>query len=175
MELRHITGHRGYNLRGVRRYYPGGRALQAIAWRREPSVGHRVGVMKILYVEDNAANARLVAKYLGLKGDITLLEAATAEEGLVLARESRPDLILMDLNLPRMSGGDALRALRADSVTRDIVVVAVSADAVPDNIRAAMASGFDDYLTKPLDFRRFDRIIDRYRPALARKRPANPG
>ncbi|MCC6707476.1 MAG: response regulator [Gammaproteobacteria bacterium] len=129
------------------------------------AAGDRVEAMKILYIEDNAANARLVAKYLGLKNDIALLEAATAEEGLVLARAERPDLILMDLNLPRMSGSDALRALRADSDTQDIVVVAVSADAVPDNIRAAMANGFNDYLTKPLDFRRFDRIIDRYRPA----------
>ncbi|MBK6661162.1 MAG: response regulator [Proteobacteria bacterium] len=121
--------------------------------------------MKILYVEDNAANARLVAKYLGLKDDIALLEAATAEEGLELARAERPDLILMDLNLPRMSGSDALRALRAERGTQGIVVVAVSADAVPDNIRAAMANGFNDYLTKPLDFRRFDHIIERYRPA----------
>ena len=120
--------------------------------------------MKILYVEDNAANARLVAKYLGLKDGIALFEAATAEEGLALARAQRPDLILMDLNLPRMSGSDALRALRADRGTHDIAVVAVSADAVPDNIRAAMEVGFDDYLTKPLDFRRFDGIIDRYRP-----------
>lgn len=167
MELRHITGHRGYNRRGVRGYYPGARALQAIAARHATAslLAHRVEAMKILYVEDNAANARLVAKYLGLKDDIALLEAATAEEGLVLAREQRPDLILMDLNLPRMSGSDALRVLRADAGTQDIVVVAVSADAVPDNIRAAMASGFNDYLTKPLDFRRFDRIIDRYRPA----------
>ena len=120
--------------------------------------------MKILYVEDNAANARLVAKYLGLKNDISLFEAATAEEGLKLARAQRPDLILMDLNLPRMSGSEALTALRADRDTRDIAVVAVSADAVPDNIRTAMAIGFDDYLTKPLDFRRFDGVIDRFRP-----------
>lgn len=165
MELRQITGRRGYNRRGVRGYYPGARAVQAIALRVTLAAGDSVKAMKILYVEDNAANARLVAKYLGLKDDIALLEAATAEEGLVLARAERPHLILMDLNLPRMSGSDALRALRADNDTRDIVVVAVSADAVPDNIRAAMAAGFNDYLTKPLDFRRFDRIIDRYRPA----------
>lgn len=120
--------------------------------------------MKILYVEDNAANARLVAKYLGLKHDIVLFEAATAEEGLVLARAQRPDLILMDLNLPRMSGSQALHALRAGEDTRDLAVVAVSADAVPDNIRAALAIGFNDYLTKPLDFLRFDHIIERYRP-----------
>ncbi len=120
--------------------------------------------MKILYVEDNAANARLVAKYLGMKSGVSLFEAATAEEGLRLAGEQRPDLILMDLNLPRMSGAEALRALRANNGTSAIAVVAVSADAVPDNIRAAMAAGFDDYLTKPLDFQRFDRIIDRYRP-----------
>jgi protein-histidine pros-kinase len=120
--------------------------------------------MKTLYVEDNAANARLVAKYLGLKTGVALYEAATAEEGLVLARAQQPDLILMDLNLPRMSGSEALRALRADAETRAIAVVAVSADAVPDNISAALAIGFNDYLTKPLDFQRFDSIIDRYRP-----------
>lgn len=168
MELRHITGRRGCNTRGVRGYYPGVSACQAIAWRGAvANVMESVALetMKILYVEDNAANARLVAKYLGLKDGIALYEAATAEEGLVLARARRPDLILMDLNLPRMSGTEALRALRADCGTRDIAVVAVSADAVPDNIRAALHVGFDDYLTKPLDFRRFDGIIDRYRPA----------
>ena len=120
--------------------------------------------MKILYIEDNAANARLVAKYLGLQRGIVLFEAATAEEGLRLARAKRPNLILMDLNLPRMSGSEALRTLRLDDDTRDIAVVALSADAVPDNIRAAMALGFNDYLTKPLDFLHFDRVIDRYRP-----------
>lgn len=121
--------------------------------------------MKILYVEDNAANARLVAKYLGLQPGVVLLQAATAEEGLALARAHRPHLILMDLNLPCMSGSDALRALRDDADLRLRAVVAVSADAMPDNIRAALALGFDDYLTKPLDFQRFDEVIERYRPA----------
>ena len=121
--------------------------------------------MKILYVEDNAANARLVAKYLGLKPGVSLFAAATAEQGLLLAREQRPDLILMDINLPRMSGADALVALRRDAATCAIAVVAVSADALPNHIHAAMVLGFNDYLTKPLDFLRFDAIIARYRPA----------
>lgn len=153
MDLRLITGHRSYNSGGARSYYPGVPARLPA----EP--------MKILYVEDNAANARLVARYLALKHGIELFEAGTAEEGLVLARAQRPHLILMDLNLPRMSGSQALRALRAGDETRDLAVVAVSADAVPDNIRAALAIGFNDYLTKPLDFLRFDQIIERYRPA----------
>ena len=121
--------------------------------------------MKILYVEDNAANARLLAKYLALKSGIALLEAPTGEAGVALAREQRPDLVLMDINLPRMSGVEALAALRADPDTAGIAVVAVSADALPDKIRAALAAGFDDYLTKPIDFRRLDAVLERHRPA----------
>ena len=164
MELRQITGRRVYNERTEHGYYPGTLPVEAIARRTSLRVSPRVAPMKILYVEDNAANARLVAKFLGLKDGISLIEAATAEQGLLLARTERPHLILMDLNLPRMSGCRALCALRANSDTRDIAVVAVSADAMPDNIHAALAIGFNDYLTKPLDFRRFDGIIDRYRP-----------
>ena len=121
--------------------------------------------MKILYVEDNAANARLLARYLGMKAGIELIEAPTGELGVSLARSAHPDLVLMDINLPRMSGVDALGALREDSATAAIPVVAVSADALPDKIRAALARGFDDYLTKPIDFRRLDAVIERHRRA----------
>lgn len=121
--------------------------------------------MNILYVEDNAANARLVARYLALKPGVSLYAAASAEQGLTLAKTQPLDLILMDINLPGMSGIDALLSLRREPALSAIAVVAVSADALPDKIRAAMALGFDDYLTKPLDFVRFDAVIARYRPA----------
>ena len=121
--------------------------------------------MNILYVEDNAANARLVAKYLALKPGVSLFEAVSAEQGLALAQAHHLDLILMDVNLPGMSGTQALLALRRDPLLCAIAVVAVSADALPVNVQAAMALGFNDYLTKPLDFRRFDQVIARYRPA----------
>ncbi len=120
--------------------------------------------MNILYVEDNAANARLVARYLALTPGVSLFEAASAEQGLALAQAQPLDLILMDINLPGMSGLDALVSLRRDPALSAIAVVAVSADALPDKVQAAMALGFDDYLTKPLDFAHFDAVIARYRP-----------
>ncbi|MBX9605500.1 MAG: response regulator [Gammaproteobacteria bacterium] len=119
--------------------------------------------MKILYVEDNAANARLLAKYLALQGDVELLEAASGEAGVALARAELPDLVLMDINLPHMSGTEALAALRADARTAGIAVIAVSADALPDRIQAARAAGFDDYLTTPLDLATLEAVITRYR------------
>ena len=116
----------------------------------------------ILYVEDNATNARLLAKYVSLRAHASLLLADSAEAGVALALQQAPDLILMDMHLPRASGLDALRALRSHPRTAGIPVVAVSADAVPENIQTALAAGFDQYLTKPIDFRQLDLLLARY-------------
>lgn len=105
---------------------------------------------QVLYVEDNLTNQKLVhavfQKQLGL--DVTL--ALTAEEGLAIARERLPDLILMDLNLPGMDGYSALRALRADPRTQAIPVMAVTAQSQPEDLERGRAAGFDAYMTKPL-------------------------
>jgi len=105
----------------------------------------------VLYVEDNPANLQLMEMVLGRVGDLTLHSAHTAEIGIDLAKAARPDLILMDINLPGMDGLAALGILRGTPATRDIPVVAVSANAMPHDIRTAEAAGFDGYITKPFN------------------------
>jgi two-component system, cell cycle response regulator DivK len=108
----------------------------------------------ILIIEDNDKNRKLVRDVLQFKGYRTS-EAETAEVGLALARESRPALILMDIQLPGMSGIDALEHLRADPVTRDIPVMAVTASAMTQDRQKILAAGFDAYESKPIDVKGF--------------------
>ncbi|WP_019568793.1 PAS domain S-box protein [Thioalkalivibrio sp. ALMg13-2] len=114
----------------------------------------------ILYIEDNPANLRLVQKILDRRADIELLSVENAEDGLVLAGQERPDLILLDLNLPGMDGFEALQRMRADPVTRAIPVIAVSANAMKRDIERGMAAGFQDYLVKPINVRDLYIAID---------------
>lgn len=115
---------------------------------------------QVLYVEDNPANMRLVKKIISGLGGVNLLTAETAEAGLQLVKTCRPHLILMDINLPGMDGFEALGILRANPDTRDIPVVAVTANAMPDQIHRVMAAGFDDCLTKPINLQRFVAVVD---------------
>lgn len=114
----------------------------------------------LLYIEDNPANMRLVEHILLLRPNIRLLSAHEATLGLELAKQHRPELILMDINLPGMSGVDALKLLRRDAVTRKIPVIAVSANAMPKDIERGFKAGFDDYITKPLDVAKLLQAID---------------
>jgi PAS domain S-box-containing protein len=104
----------------------------------------------VLYVEDNPANIHFMKDLLGSFDDIELITAHTAELGLPLARERRPRIILMDLNLPGMSGLDALEALRAWPETRDIPVIALTAAASPRDKQRGQEAGFYRYLAKPV-------------------------
>ena len=106
----------------------------------------------ILIVEDNPRNLKLVRDVLSHAGYDTL-EAADAEAGLALARERCPDLVLMDINLPGMTGIEALAQLRADASTASIPVAALTAYAMKDDRARILASGFDGYLEKPVDVR----------------------
>jgi two-component system, cell cycle response regulator DivK len=108
----------------------------------------------ILIVEDNANNRMLVRDVLQSRGYQTA-ETETAEDALTLAREARPALILMDIQLPGMNGMDALARLRADASTRDIPVMAVTASAMTHDRHKIMAAGFDAYQSKPLNVREF--------------------
>ncbi len=108
----------------------------------------------ILIVEDNEKNRKLVRDVLQVKGYRTL-ETETAEEGIRLAQESRPALILMDLQLPGISGIEALKRLRADPKTRAIPVIAITASAMTHSVPEIMAAGFDSYQTKPISVREF--------------------
>jgi two-component system cell cycle response regulator DivK len=106
----------------------------------------------VLIVEDNARNLKLVRDVLGHAGYATL-EACDGEAGVELARSARPDLVLMDINLPGMTGLEALAALRADAVTASIPVAALTAYAMKDDRARLLAAGFDGYLEKPVDVR----------------------
>jgi two-component system cell cycle response regulator DivK len=106
----------------------------------------------ILIVEDNEKNLKLVRDVLQVKGYQTL-EAGTAEAGIELARARMPQLILMDIQLPGMSGIDAIRALRADSGTAAIPVVAITASVMQQDRQQIMSAGFDGFIEKPINVR----------------------
>jgi PAS domain S-box-containing protein len=115
----------------------------------------------ILYVEDNLASVTLVEQIMTLRPGITLKSVMQGRLGVDFAREHRPDLILLDMNLPDMSGKEVLSELKIDPRTADISVLMLSADASPGQIQRLMDSGADGYITKPLDLPHFLEEIDR--------------
>lgn len=108
----------------------------------------------ILIIEDNEKNRKLVRDVLQFKGYKTI-EAETAEEGILLALNISPALILMDIQLPGINGVEALGQLRADPATRAIPVIAVTASAMTHDREKIMAAGFDAYQRKPIDIKEF--------------------
>ena len=108
----------------------------------------------ILIVEDNEKNMKLVRDVLRVKGYATI-EATTAEDGIALANEQKPDLILMDIQLPGMNGIDALRVLRADPATARIPAIAVTASVMQQDRNLITDAGFDGYVGKPINLREF--------------------
>ncbi len=108
----------------------------------------------ILIVEDNEKNRKLARDVLQFKGYRTV-EAGTAEEGIQLAQESRPALILMDIHLPGMNGIEALGRLRSDPRTEAIPVMAVTASAMTHDRQRILTAGFDGYQTKPINVKEF--------------------
>jgi two-component system cell cycle response regulator DivK len=119
----------------------------------------------ILIVEDNDKNLKLARDVLQAKGYATL-EATTGEDGVRLARERLPDLVLMDIQLPGISGIDALRMLRADRATAAIPVIAVTASVMQQDRKLITDSGFDAYVAKPISLREF---LDAVKQALAER------
>jgi two-component system, cell cycle response regulator DivK len=113
---------------------------------------------QILVVEDNERNLKLVRDVLRFAG-YDVISARSGEQGVALARERKPDLVLMDLQLPTMDGTEALRILREDPITREIPVVAVTAFAMKDDRERALYAGFDSYLEKPINVRAFPELI----------------
>ena len=108
----------------------------------------------ILIVEDNDKNLKLVRDVLQHRGYQTI-EAVTGEDGVRLARERHPDLVLMDIQLPGIDGITALGQLRADPTTRAIPVIAVTASAMTHDRKKIMAAGFDGYQSKPIKVKEF--------------------
>jgi two-component system cell cycle response regulator DivK len=117
----------------------------------------------ILIVEDNDKNLKLVRDVLQVKGYQTM-EAGTAEEGIRLAGERRPDLVLMDIQLPGMNGIEALRVLRANPELAKVPVIAVTASVMHEDRKQITAAGFDAYCGKPLNLKEF---LETVRAALA--------
>ncbi|HEX2514335.1 MAG TPA: response regulator [Chloroflexota bacterium] len=115
----------------------------------------------VLIVEDNEKNLKLARDLLGVTGFRTLA-AGTAEEGLVLARQHRPDLVLMDVRLPGMSGVAALAALRGDPATAGLTVVAFTASVTSAEQQQMATAGFDGFLAKPISVREFPEQVRRY-------------
>jgi PAS domain S-box-containing protein len=117
-------------------------------------------VRLVLYVEDNLANLKLVERLIERRPDLSLISAETGARGIQLARSRRPDVVLMDINLPDISGLEALVVLRADPVTSLIPVIAISANAMPHDINKGRQAGFFEYLTKPIKVNEFTRTLD---------------
>ncbi len=124
------------------------------------SIQGSVPLHTLLYVEDNPANLMLVEDIIERRPDVRLLSAKDGKSGIAIARTALPDVILMDINLPGMSGIDALGILSADHATKHIPVIALSANAVPRDIEKGLQAGFYRYLTKPIKVTEFMDTLD---------------
>jgi signal transduction histidine kinase/ActR/RegA family two-component response regulator len=114
----------------------------------------------LLYVEDNPANLELVEQLIARRPDLRMLGAADGNLGIEFARAYQPEVILMDINLPGISGIEAMKILRADPSTAHIPIIALSANAVPHDIEKALEAGFFNYLTKPIKVGQFMDALD---------------
>ena len=119
----------------------------------------RNGKPRLLYVEDNPANLKLVQEIVKLHLEVELLAATDGNTGVAMAHDYRPNVILMDMNLPGISGREAQRRLRQHPATRDIPIIALSANAMPLDVQAALEAGFFRYLTKPLNIGDFLQVV----------------
>ena len=115
----------------------------------------------ILIVEDNEKNMKLVRDILRHNGHATI-EAPTGGEGVRLASEKKPDLILMDIQLPDIDGIEALRLLREDRALDAVPVIALSASVMPDDQQKIVTSGFDAFVTKPINLKQFLDTVKRF-------------
>jgi CheY-like chemotaxis protein len=114
----------------------------------------------LLYVEDNQANLKLIEQLIARRPDMRLLSAADGHLGVEIARAFLPEVILMDINLPGISGIEAMQILRKDPLTAHIPVVALSANAIPHDIAKGLEAGFFRYLTKPIKVNEFLHMLD---------------
>jgi CheY-like chemotaxis protein len=115
-----------------------------------PQTRDKTGLHTLLYVEDNPANMLLIEQLIMERPDVAMLSAHDAKRGVALARTNHPDTILMDVNLPGISGTQALKMLQEDPATADIPVIAISANAMPRDIEKGLEAGFFRYFTKPI-------------------------
>jgi len=139
----------------------GAAAATAAPVEPPPSALRSIRPRTVLYIEDNEVNQILMQGMLAQRPGLQLLLASLPESGLAIARERRPALVLLDIQLPGIDGFEVQRRLRSDPATCSIPVVAVSANAMPGDLAEAEAAGFADYVTKPLDLQRLLAVVDR--------------
>jgi CheY-like chemotaxis protein len=125
-------------------------------------------VRKLLYIEDNEDNLYMLTLWFDLIGGYQIVSAPDGASGIAMAAAELPDLILMDLNLPEINGWEATRRLKGNPVTRDIPIIALSAHAMAGDREKALATGCDDFDTKPVEF---DRLLSKIEQTLASKAP----
>ncbi len=120
---------------------------------------------KLLYVEDNDDNLYMLTLWFDVAGGYEIVSAPDGTAGIAMATAERPDLILMDLNLPEIDGWEATRRLKAAPGTRDIPIIALTAHAMAGDRERALATGCDEFETKPIDF---DRLLPKVERLIAR-------
>ena len=118
------------------------------------------GARTVLYIEDNLSNLELIQRVLARRQGLRLITAMQGRLGLDLAREHHPDLILLDVHLPDIPGDEILRRLKAEPPIAGIPVIVISADATAVQIARLLSLGARDYLTKPLDVKKFLTVLD---------------
>jgi CheY-like chemotaxis protein len=128
-------------------------------------------VTKVLYVEDNEDNVYMLKMRLELLEDFEVLTAEDGENGCAMALSERPDIILMDLEMPRVDGWEATRRLKDDPRTRDIPIIALSAHALAGEREKALAAGCDEFDTKPIEFERLVATLRRVLAARGVRKP----
>jgi CheY-like chemotaxis protein len=121
---------------------------------------------RVLYVEDNDDNVYMLKMRLELEDGFEVLVAGDGAQGLAIAAAERPDLILMDLNLPVVDGWEATRRLKADPGTRGIPIIALTAHAMAGDRERALAASCDEFDTKPIDL---ERLLEKIRTVLGRR------
>ena len=124
-------------------------------------------VTNVLYIEDNDDNVFMLKMRLELLDDFEVLTAEDGEKGCVMAVSERPDIILMDLEMPVMNGWEATRRLKGNPETRDIPIIGLSAHALSGEREKALAAGCNEYETKPIEF---DRLVSTVRRILASRK-----
>ena len=117
----------------------------------------------VLIIEDNPKNRKIMADLLRVHG-YKYIEAEEGEKGCTLAKEKKPDLILMDIQLPVLDGYEATRRLKNDPETKDIPIVVVTSFAMRHEEERAQEAGCDDYLSKPIDIHKFIEVVKKYLP-----------
>jgi signal transduction histidine kinase/PAS domain-containing protein/CheY-like chemotaxis protein len=135
---------------------------KALDPRRQASPARRAG--RLLYIEDNGVNVLLVEQMVASLPGLQIVSEATGAEGVARARELLPDLILVDMQLPDFDGFEVLKRLRAEPDTAGITCIALSANALPEDIAHGLDAGFADYWTKPIDFKAFTVALERLFP-----------